>query len=120
MVEEKIEKTKKPKSSEREQAENIESLVVELAKKGYSPAKIGDVLKEKYNIPKIKILGKKVTKILKENNIKYQNDLALVNKRIKKLEVHYSKNKQDKKAGREIVRLIGLKKRLEKYENRRK
>ena len=61
-----------------------------------------------------------MTKILKENKIEYENDLDLVNKRIKKLELHYGKNKQDKRAGREIVRLIGLKKKLEKYNQRNK
>ena len=119
MAEEKVEKAKKPKASEREQAENIEALIVELAKKDYSPAKIGAVLKEKYSIPKVKILGKKITKILKENNIKYQDDLDIINKRIEKLETHYNKNKQDKRARKEIVRLIGLKKRLEKYKNKK-
>jgi len=109
------EKAKKNKASEREQAENTERLVIELAKKGYSPAKIGAVLKEKHNISEIKLLGKKITKILKENNMPYEDDLDIINKKIKNLEEHYNKNKQDKRAGREIVKLIGLKKRLEKY-----
>ncbi len=110
----------KTKTNERAQAENIEKIIIDLAEKHNSPAKIGSILKENYNIPKMKLLGKKIAKILKENNIKYDNDLEIVNKRIEKLDTHSKKNKQDKRAKREIVRLIGLKKKLEKYQNRKK
>ena len=112
--------TKKPekKTSERAKEENIEKIVVDLGNKGLTPAKIGQELKEKYGIQKIKLLGKKITKILEENNIIYEDDIKLVDKRIKKIEGHYNKNKQDKRAGRELVRFISLKKKLEKYKNK--
>jgi len=113
-------KTTKPKIADRQKEENIEKVVIDLAKKGYSPAKIGEILKQKQEIKKIKVLGKSITKILKENNISYENDLAIVNKKIKKLEEHYNKNKQDKRAKRELVKFIGLRKKLEKYNSKNK
>ncbi|MEA3329821.1 MAG: hypothetical protein U9Q06_03695 [Nanoarchaeota archaeon] len=116
-----IKEIKKPvgKKQERAKAENIEELVLEIAKKENSPAKIGLILKQKHNITNIKSLGKKITQILKENKINYETDLNIINKKIKKLEVHCLKNKQDKRSKREIVRFIGLRKKLEKYTNKK-
>ncbi len=108
-------KESKMDMSERMKAEEIESLVVELAKQNNSPAKIGQILKEKHGVPKISILGKKITTILKENKIPYSNDLDFVNKKIKNIEAHYAKNKQDKKSEREIVRYLSLKGKLESH-----
>jgi len=109
---------KQPKSekpSERTKAEDIPKLIVKLAKEGNTPAKIGIILRDKHNVPRAKLLGTKITKILKDNKIDYEDDLTIVNKKIKTIEDHYSKNKQDKRAKREIVRFIGLRKKLEKY-----
>ncbi len=111
--------TKTTKEPERTKAENIESLVIEIAKKEKSPAKIGLILKEKHNIPKTKTLGKKITQILKENNIEYQDDLKIVNEKIEKIKKHFDKNKQDKRSKRELVKFIGLRRKLEKYNKKR-
>ncbi|MFA5020327.1 MAG: hypothetical protein WC533_04470 [Candidatus Pacearchaeota archaeon] len=119
-------KSKKPlkkvnkKTPERTSIENIEETIVELGKKGNTPSKIGIILKEKYGIQKAKLLGKKITKILKEHKVVYETDLDLVNKKLSKIEKHYEKNKQDKRANREIVRFIGLKKKMEKYQKKKK
>ena len=107
------------KVPERTKAEDIEKVVVTLGKKGTSPAKIGLILKEKHNVPKIKPLGKKIMQILKENKVEHETDLDFINKKINKIEEHYQKNKQDKRAKREIVRLIGARKKLEKYQARK-
>jgi len=107
-------KKKKP-SDDRAKAEDIEKVVVDLGKKGIPPAKIGLILRDKHDVPKIKHLGKKITQILKENKIEYETDLDTINKKIKKIEKHYGENKQDKRAKREIVRFIGSRKKLEKY-----
>lgn len=103
------------KLSERTKAENIEDVIVSLAKKGVHPAKIGLILKEKHDVSKIKPLGKKVTQILKEKEIEFESDLDFVNKKINRIEEHSKTNKQDKRAKREIVRYIGLRKKLQKY-----
>ena len=106
-------KSKKP--TERTKAENIDQVIIKLGKAGNNPAQIGLILKQKHGIQKIKTLGKQISKILKENNVSYEDDLDIVNKKIKKLQDHYEKNKQDKRAKREIVKFIGLRKKLEKY-----
>ncbi len=111
---------KQEKTSERTEAENIEKTVVDLAKKGKSPSEIGIILKEKHGVKKIKVLGKSITKILEKNKISHDNDLAVINKKIENLQAHYAKNKQDKRAKREIVRFIGLRRKLEKYGKKKK
>lgn len=105
----------KTKVSEKEIAENIEKIIIGLGKEGASPAEIGMILKEKYDVDKFRVLGKRIAKILEENNIKYKLDLDFVNEKISKIEKHYAKNKQDKRAKREIVRFIGLRRKIEKY-----
>jgi|SRR3989344_8870790 len=119
MATEKKEKKKKPLTNDRETAENIEQIVIDLAKQGNTPSKIGIILKEKHNVAKIKLLGKKITKILKENKIPYETDLDMVSKQLSKIEAHYEKNKQDKRAKREIVRFVGLKKTIKKYQDKK-
>jgi small subunit ribosomal protein S15 len=106
-------KTEEKKIPERAKVEDVEAIVIDLAKKGNSPSKIGIVLKEKYGIYNIKALGKKISKILKENKIEHEDDLSFVGKKLKNIEKHYEKNHQDKRAEREIVRLISLRKKLE-------
>jgi len=103
------------KTPERAKVEDVEKIVADLGKKGETPSKIGIILKEKYGIQKTSVLGKKITKILREKNHKYDTDLDNINKRLKKLEAHFEKNRQDQRAKREIVRFIGLRKKLEKY-----
>lgn len=107
------------KTPERAKVEDIEKVVVDLGKKGVPPAKIGLVLKEKYGITKTKALGKKITQILKEHKIEYDDDLAIVNKKIANIEEHYSKNKQDKRSKRELVKFIGLRKKLQRYNKKK-
>jgi ribosomal protein S15P/S13E len=112
----KVKETKEEKKMpERAKVEDIESIVIDLAKKGIHPAKIGLILKEKYGVEKIKLMGKRISKILKDNKIAFKEDVDFVEEKIKNLEKHYGKNRQDKKAEREIVRYISLRKRLNKY-----
>ncbi|MCC6045621.1 MAG: 30S ribosomal protein S15 [Ignisphaera sp.] len=50
--------------------EEVEALVVELAKMGYTPSMIGIILRDQYGIPLVKsITGVKLTKILKKHGV---------------------------------------------------
>ncbi|RLG91643.1 MAG: 30S ribosomal protein S15, partial [Thermoprotei archaeon] len=50
---------------------DIELLVVELAKKGYTPSMIGIILRDQYGVPLVKqVTGKKLTQILEKYNVK--------------------------------------------------
>ena len=51
-------------------AEEVENLVVKLRKDGHSAAMIGTILRDQYGIPSVRLItGKKITKILEENNL---------------------------------------------------
>src|SRR5262245_10449620 len=79
--EETKEKTSKP-SWVKMKSEELEKIVVDLAKKGESPAKIGLILRDTHGVPKAKLLGKKITHILKEHGIAYASEQDRVEKRI--------------------------------------
>lgn len=103
------------KQNEKLSLDDIEKIVITLGKEGNSPAKIGLVLKEKHGISNIKLLGKKISKILKEANIKYKTDFDSVAEKLVRIEKHFAKNKQDKRAKRDIVKYVSRKKRLNLY-----
>ena len=51
----------------------VEDLVVKLGKEGLSTAAIGSKLRDQYSVPSVKLVtGKKITKILKDHNIKFK------------------------------------------------
>jgi len=87
----------------------VESIVVKLAKKGYTSAKIGTILRDQYGIPSIDVVGKSLTvsNIMKKHNIypKFPEDLFNLLKRSVELHDHMSKNKKDysSKRGLEIT-----------------
>ncbi len=98
----------------------IEEIVVRLARDKVNPAKIGLILRDQHGIPKAKLLGKKITKILKDNGINSSPDRECVTKRIEELKKHTQENKQDKKAKRALqilearLRKIGIYEKLHK------
>ena len=59
-------------------ASELENIVKELAQKGNSPAMIGIILRDKYGVPKAKLLGKKITKILRELKVNYNSEKEIV------------------------------------------
>lgn len=105
MSEEKTEKAEskhvKPDWVKMKPAE-IESLVLELAKKGESPAKIGLILRDQHGIPKAKLLGKKVSQILREHKIIKYPEQENVSAKIENLKRHETTHKHDKQAKRSL------------------
>ena len=86
----------------------LEKIIIELAKDGNTPANIGLILRDKYSIPKTKILGKKVTRVLKEANIRYKAEKDIVSKKVEKLKSHIEKNKYDQSAKRSLAKKLWL------------
>lgn len=84
----------------------IEKITKELAEKGNTPAKIGLILRDKYGIPKTKIFGKKITRILKETKIKYITEKEIADKKIEKLRIHKAKHKYDHTASRSLAKKL--------------
>jgi len=96
----------------------VELLIVKLAKEEKSPSQIGLFLRDTYGIPDVKrLVGKKITTILKEHNLlqKIPEDLmALIKKSIAEKK-HLEENKQDKVAKRGLQLTEANIRRLIKY-----
>ena len=79
-------------------AEEVENLVVKLAKKGYSKSIIGIILRDSYGIPLVKIVsGKKISQILEENEIEFSlpEDLTNLVKKALNIRKHLESNHKD-------------------------
>jgi len=101
--------------------EEVENLVVKLAKEGYMPSMIGLILRDSYGIPSVKeITGKNITKILEEKGIKYEipEDLLNLLKRAVKLREHLSIHRKDKHSARGLILIESKIHRLVKYYKR--
>ncbi|MHA2097264.1 MAG: 30S ribosomal protein S15 [Candidatus Kariarchaeaceae archaeon] len=79
-------------------ANETENLIVQLYKQGNSQALIGNILRDQYGVPSIKLLtGKKLVTILRENDIgpRYPEDLISLIRRAMNLRNHLTENKKD-------------------------
>ena len=96
----------------------VEKLVINLAKEGYQSAMIGLILRDRFGIPSVKaITGKTVTQIMKENNLypKYPEDLFNLLKQAVNLREHLARNKKDYTSKRNLELLESKIRRLGKY-----
>jgi len=90
--------TKRPPAWCRYTAEEVEALVIRLAKEGHPPSKIGTILRDQHGIPLTKpITGKSISKILKERELapSLPEDLETLMRKATRLHVHLDKNKAD-------------------------
>lgn len=90
--------SKRPPNWCKYQPEEVESLVIKLAKAGNSPSRIGTILRDQHSIPLVKpITGRTVTKILKDAELAptVPEDLGSLLKKAQSLAVHLEKNKTD-------------------------
>jgi small subunit ribosomal protein S15 len=79
-------------------AEEVEALVIRLAKEGHPPSKIGIILRDQHGIPLTKpVTGKSVSQILKERELApaLPEDLENLMRKATRLHVHLDKNKAD-------------------------
>ena len=84
----------------------LEKIVKELAEQGNNPAKIGNILRDKYGIPNVRLLGKRMTKILKDSNTNYISEKDIVSKKIEGLRAHSAKHKYDNPAKRSLAKQL--------------
>ncbi len=82
----------------------LEKLVVQLHKEGNSPEKIGLILRDKHGIPKAKLIGKRITAILKDAKIQLPSEKSKVEKKVEKIESHLVKHKHDYTAKRSLYK----------------
>lgn len=107
------EKSDKEKSAVKISSEEFKKIVLELADKGLTAEKIGEELRRRGIHSKD--YSEKISKILKENK-KYQiPDILHVEKKLGRINRHYEKNKQDKRAMREKDRIFAKLRKLKEY-----
>lgn len=85
-------------------AKEVEKLIVDLGKEGNTPEKIGLILRDKHGIPKAKLLGKKISKVLADAKISYPDLKQVQEKRISSLESHIKSHKHDTSAKRSLAK----------------
>jgi small subunit ribosomal protein S15 len=98
--------------------EEIEALVVKLAKQGYKSAQIGTILRDSYGVPEVqKLTGKKIVKILAENKLlaEVPEDIQALLKRAIQCKKHMDKNKKDVHSKRGLHLIEAKIRRLSKY-----
>lgn len=96
--------------------EEFERMVLELAKKSLTAEKIGEELRKQKIHPKN--YNKKISKILKENNLYFSPDLKNVEEKFNRIKVHSEKNKQDKRALNEKSRVFSQIRKIKQYNQR--
>lgn len=82
----------------------LEKIVVDLYEKGESTAKIGLVLRDKYGIPKAKLLGKRVSEILTNAKVALRPGKEIIQKQMDTLKKHIENNKHDQPAKKKLVK----------------
>lgn len=84
----------------------LDNIVIELARNGESPAKIGLVLRDRHGIPKSKLISKKISGILKEKDIAFKKEAESMQETIEKIQKHIEKNKQDNTAKKSLEKKL--------------
>ena len=75
--------------------EEVEKIVVDLAKKGIPSEKIGLILRDEHGVPKARLFGKKIKQILKENNLYTNSELNNLKEKVERIKKHTQKHKHD-------------------------
>lgn len=77
--------------------EDVEAIIVKLAKEGLNPARIGLVLRDQYGIPDVRLYGIRINRLLKEKGLasEYPEDLMNLFRRAVNLRKHLESNKKD-------------------------
>jgi small subunit ribosomal protein S15 len=78
--------------------EEVESIIIKLAKEGHPPREIGTILRDQHSIPLTKpITGKTITKILKDVGLapSIPENFEILLKKAASLRLHLEKNKKD-------------------------
>ncbi len=92
--------------------------IEELRRQGLSSAMIGTILRDKYGVPLVKeIIGKKLTKILEEKNLKpkYPEDLTALVRKAVNMRRHLEENPKDLHNKRGLMLVESKIRRLVKY-----
>jgi small subunit ribosomal protein S15 len=96
--------------------EEVENLILKLAKKGHSSAEIGTILRDQYGIPDVREMGLRVSKVVnKEFKKEVPEDLYNLLKKAVNLHKHMSIHKKDAKCKHGLELTESKIRRLGKY-----
>ena len=98
--------------------QEVEELILKLAKEGNNPSTIGRLLRDQYGVPDVRpIMGMKLTQVLQKNEmgLKLPEDLqSIINKSVA-LSGHVQKHKKDNHNKRALLLMESKIRRLTKY-----
>jgi len=109
---------KTPQKWIRYKKNEVERIIIKLAKEGKSSSEIGLILRDQFGIPLAKLVtGEKISQIMKKNNLypKIPEDLFNLLKKAVNLRNHLQKNKKDSTSKRGLELLESKIRRLGKY-----
>lgn len=101
--------------------EEVEALVVELARKGYPPSMIGVILRDQYGVPLAKaITGQKIEEIIEKHGIRMvvPEDLYNLLRRAVNLRKHLAVHPKDTHSAKGLIEIESKIHRLVKYYKR--
>ena len=104
-------------------AEDVESHICKLAKKGMTPSQIGVVLRDSHGIAQVKsVTGTKILRILKKNGLAatLPEDLYCLIKKAVSVRKHLERNRKDKDSKFRLILIESRIHRLARYYKRMK
>jgi len=99
--------------------EEVKAIIHKLAGQGLSAEKIGLILRDQYGIPRAKLYGLKIEKVVKEKQETEEASILNLRKKLDEVINHYKKNKQDKNAERSLIITKSKLKKREEYEEKK-
>jgi len=109
---------KTPQKWIRYKKNEVEKIIIKLAKEGKSSSEIGLTLRDQFGVPLTKLVtGEKISRIMKKNNLypKIPEDLFNLLRQSVNLRNHLQKNKKDNTSKRGLELLESKIRRLGKY-----
>ncbi len=113
--------SKKPRKKKHEwimyNKEEVEKLIVKLAKEGYLSSQIGMVLRDQYGVPDVREFELRITKVLEKHGFSkaVPEDMFNLMKKAIALRRHLEKNKKDGISKRGLILTESKIRRLGKY-----
>ena len=101
----------------RYEKDEVEDIIIKLAKQGLAPARIGLVLRDTYGIPDVRLYGIKISRVLEKAGLlqDYPEDLMNLFRRAVNLRKHLEKHKKDYHSKRGLQLMESKIRRLVKY-----
>lgn len=114
--------SKRPPSWCKYEPEEVEALIVKLAREGHSASRIGTILRDQHGIPLAKpITGKSITRILAEADMasSIPEDLEMLLRKASRLSTHLERKKMDLSNKRSLQVIEAKIHKLSKYYKRK-